>query len=395
MFRGKTTYITFAITCFLLCIALLQTLQFGVERIPLKLIFYGENLDEVKVNYSNNITTSTSLDTLSCSSNVCIFNVPEYAFTRYLNISLNYSDSLEIHKIEIHGNKNYITIKPRDFPNYLRYKQFTYNTKNNRFYPTSDFDNNQTKRLDIRTIDLSNLIIDLYIKRIPQKTILLISIVITLILTILLYFISLKSEELKTASMIIVAIIIATSSIFSYIKFNQKNTIKENLYEADIFDIIKPHTPNNLIYNGDFKYGLMFWGYDSDSTTHQLVDTPYGKGVKITRGDGDGGYWSLRYYGKPITYHKNKTYVINFKYKIIKSVYKKVFNVGWWINRQNNEYRKVYDLNYKTKQLGNGWIYLEAYYRFSEDQHNLICLLNSLKDNSEIIITDVGIYEKI
>jgi hypothetical protein len=221
-----------------------------------------------------------------------------------------------------------------------------------------------------------------------------ISLVFSILTLIIYYWVSFKNKTLQTIALIIATVIFVTASLYSFVRFNHQNTIKENLTETDIFDIIKPHTPNNLIYNGDFKYGLMFWGYDSDSTTHQLVDTPYGKGVRIIRGDGNGGYWSLRYFGKPIVYQKNHTYEIKFKYKNLKGDNHKVFNVGWWVNKDSKEYKKSYNLVLETRQLGNGWVCLKSSYNFIEDHNNLICLLNSLNDHTEIIIADVAIYEK-
>ena len=392
MYRNKKIlYTTFAILSFLFCFAFLQTIQLGGERVPLSLTVYGRNLEGIKTHYNNKITRNTPLDIDSSSSKYCSLTIPEYAFVRSFVLALNYNDSLEIHKIELQGNSNKITINAEDIPNYLRYDRFIYNTKTKKFFPTDTITNNPNANIVIRTVDISDLIIDLYIKRLPENKGIMISLVFSILTLIIYYWVSFKNKTLQTIALIIATVIFVTASLYSFVRFNHQNTIKENLTEADIFDIIKPHTPNNLIYNGDFKYGLMFWGYDSDSTTHQLVDTPYGKGVRIIRGDGNGGYWSLRYFGRPIIYHENHTYQIQFKYKVIKGEVIP-FNIGFWINKEDIGYGAHRQKIYSTP-LDNNWYNAEVNYEFIKGYQNRVCILNSLQDYSDIVIADIFMYD--
>lgn len=391
MYRNKKLlYTTFAILSFLFCFAFLQTIQLGGERVPLSLTVYGRNLEGIKAHYNNKITRNTPLDIDSSSSKYCNLTIPEYAFVRSFVLALNYNDSLEIHKIELQGNSNKITINAEDIPNYLRYDRFIYNTKTKKFFPTDTITNNPNANIVIRTVDISDLIIDLYIKRLPENKGIMLSLVFSILTLIIYYWVSFKNKTLQTIALIIATVFFVTASLYSFVRFNHQNTIKENLTEADIFDIIKPHTPNNLIYNGDFKYGLMFWGYDSDSTTHQLVDTPYGKGVRIIKTNSLGG-WHLRYNGKPIVYLRNHEYQILFKLKVEKSLTKIPFHVGWWIKQGQIDYKTAYGLEKEYFSLDNDWALIRCSYTFNSTYDNLSCFLHDLQNNTEIIITDIQI----
>jgi hypothetical protein len=149
-------------------------------------------------------------------------------------------------------------------------------------------------------------------------------------------------------------------------------------------------TVRNLLYNGDFKLGKLNWIPNADSTTHTLIDTPYGKGIRVERTNGDGGWWSLRYMGRPIIYNVGHRYQIKFKFKIEKGN-ALPFHIGWWVNEDNNFYPS--NLPLELKVLKNGWTEATCSYRFSQTAYDLATFLNSLEDNSIVDITSVELND--
>lgn len=150
----------------------------------------------------------------------------------------------------------------------------------------------------------------------------LLSVILTIISFLLLYFLKwLKTNTFleniirfnKINNVIKFSIIFLLINIFAIIFYSinkvdylielktndsiYNNKILNKKYE--IFNKINHNPKNNLLYNGNFKYNLMFWTVYADSTFVSLIDTPYGKGVRIKRTDGDGGYWPFKYAGRP------------------------------------------------------------------------------------------------
>jgi hypothetical protein len=148
------------------------------------------------------------------------------------------------------------------------------------------------------------------------------------------------------------------------------------------------HQPKNLIYNGDFKLGKRYWSSSSDSTFHSIITTPYGRGIRISRGNGDGKNWALKYDGKPIIYYKDHTYQIRFLFKVHKGN-GIPFSVGWWVDLP----QRAYSLPLKTMQLQDGWIEASCSYKFKETVQNPYTLLNGLNNNSVVDIAKVEITD--
>ena len=142
----------------------------------------------------------------------------------------------------------------------------------------------------------------------------------------------------------------------------------------------------NLISNGDFKLGTANWITDADSTTHAIIETPFGSGIRVSRTNGDGGSWSLRYMGRPIIYNAGHKYQIRFLYKIEKGS-GIPFNIGWWVNEGNGFVGS--NLPLEIIKMRDGWNEATCSYVFNQTHYNMATFLNSLQDFSIIDITNI------
>jgi hypothetical protein len=141
----------------------------------------------------------------------------------------------------------------------------------------------------------------------------------------------------------------------------------------------------NLYNNGDFSQGLTYWQTQApDSIIHNIIDTEYGKAVRIKRYEGI-GYWSLVYKGREVYYHKDLTYNINFKCRVIEGE-NIPFKVGWWVKEygcfQN-------DLQIEVKKMDKEWLDCSVSYTFNNYHKGLISFINSQTQNSIIDIADI------
>ncbi len=170
------------------------------------------------------------------------------------------------------------------------------------------------------------------------------------------------------------------------------NLVNGDIYKSYIdlknefwFDYTNEDTGENLLYNGDFRYGYNFWHVDApDPIKHEIINTEYGKAIRVTRTNGN-GFWPLKYKGREIHYYQGVTYTFKFKYRVIKGS-GVPFSIGWWLDEgkgyQNN-------LPYHRKDLSNGWVEFAASYTFKEDQSNLQTFMNSQKANTVVEFTDI------
>ena len=147
----------------------------------------------------------------------------------------------------------------------------------------------------------------------------------------------------------------------------------------------------NLIYNGDFESGTRFWLPAASATEHSIVETPYGKGIKVLRKDGVGTYWSLLYDGRPIIYHAEHSYKLSFSFKVAKGS-GIPFYVGWQAADGYRGYPS-YSLPYKITMLKDGWTKAVCIDKFASTHYDLPTFLNSLKNNSEVEIADVRLED--
>lgn len=148
---------------------------------------------------------------------------------------------------------------------------------------------------------------------------------------------------------------------------------------------------NNLFYNGSFYYNLLFWIPDANATRHEIIKTPFGNGIRVSRANGDGGYWSLRYGGRPIIYYANHTYKIKFNLKIEKGN-NLPFNIGWWVNDANQGFI-AHVLPLTVKKIQDGWSEVTCAYKFKETHFDLPTFLNSLQDSSIVDIANIELTD--
>lgn len=141
----------------------------------------------------------------------------------------------------------------------------------------------------------------------------------------------------------------------------------------------------NLLYNGDFNYGLQFWEHIApDSIEHEIIDTKYGRAIRVSRFDGK-GYWPLGYKGRKLQYYKGLRYTYRFKYRVVKG--KGIpFNIGWWIN-EGEGFKN--DLPYKIRKIDNEWTEFTCSYEFKNNQTGLQTFMNSQHANSVVDFADI------
>ena len=179
--------------------------------------------------------------------------------------------------------------------------------------------------------------------------------------------------------------------IFSDQVSNTDLEVMEYLKNYDLKNFAEP-APKNLISNGDFILRNVFWVPGADSTFHSIVETPYGSGIKVSRLNGNGGDWSLRYVGRPIIYHAGHKYVLSFLYKVIEGN-DMPFNIGWWVNDGGQGFIETVSLPLKIINYEYGWKKAVCSYRFKETHYDLGAFLNSLQDYSTVIIAKVALYD--
>ncbi len=148
------------------------------------------------------------------------------------------------------------------------------------------------------------------------------------------------------------------------------------------------HDCNNLFYNSDFYDDLKYWSSiqsnNDDISMNVITDSVNSRFIRINRNSGN-GFWQLYYIGRPIYYHKNLTYSISFKYRIIKGG-GLPFSVGWEIEEDGKFIRNTP----ATVTLDqSGWYSYFTSHEFAENQSNAICFLNSLQPQTIVDIKDI------
>ena len=135
----------------------------------------------------------------------------------------------------------------------------------------------------------------------------------------------------------------------------------------------------NLINNGDFRHGLGFWLYSADSLNIKIAGNNSQKYAVITRGNGDGGFWSLYYGGRIIEFKENDVYEVSFK---MKPIYPQTipFSVGFDT--------ELY-LPLEIDTLRDGWLSIKAKYTPKNNQSQIPFPITQQIDNSQFYITDI------
>lgn len=142
---------------------------------------------------------------------------------------------------------------------------------------------------------------------------------------------------------------------------------------------------NNLYFNGDFKDELTNWEASyPDSINHELIDTKYGKAIRIKKSN-EVGRWSLKYKGRGIYYHKDLTYKIHFKYRVLKGD-EIPFKIGWGALYDSEN---CHDLHKEIIPLEQGWYDCIVQYKFNSNHQNPNSFLHSQLPNTIIDIADI------
>lgn len=152
----------------------------------------------------------------------------------------------------------------------------------------------------------------------------------------------------------------------------------------------------NMLQNGDFAEGLKNWEIGvpptDTSVTLNVIDTPYGKGVQLSRTASDNGYWPLRYLGST-SYIAGHTYTWQFKYKVVQGI-GVPFQVGWWLDDTGTGTHLV-NVPVVSTPLANGWYLGTASHTFVRTQNNFTDALgvNSVLSHSILQFADITLVD--
>lgn len=163
-------------------------------------------------------------------------------------------------------------------------------------------------------------------------------------------------------------------------------TCDDTLNRPNYVDQIRSVEGVNIFYNSNFVSGLEYWDSEApDSISHELIDTKYGKALRVSRNSGH-GYWPLVYKGREIFYYKNLTYNFRFKYRVIKGD-NAPFNIGWWLEEED---QKMHILRKDIFPLDEEWYECIASYKFEKDHYGSIStFMNSQSANTVIDFADI------
>ena len=230
-------------------------------------------------------------------------------------------------------------------------------------------------------------------------------IVLILILSIYRYHRDKKKLMISVLPMLFLAFCLV--GIFSYLSgmkrmdmvFVEKCYKLQILFDKDIsfeefylklrMKLTKKHrieSGGNLFYNGDLRYGLLDWENISNQPaciSFMLVGES-DKAIRVSNSCEIGG-WQVYYAGRPIFYHKDRTYDLSFTYRVLAGQ-EKPFNVGWWVY-EKNAYRHA--LPQKITPIDSAWNRCEVSYKFLQDHLNSTCFINSLDSGAIIEVKDI------
>ncbi|MCD4714703.1 MAG: hypothetical protein K8R73_15615 [Clostridiales bacterium] len=191
------------------------------------------------------------------------------------------------------------------------------------------------------------------------------------------------------------------TDLFEFMNSQLANTIIDfaniELTCEDVFDghnyadQLKPKKQSNLLYNSNFRHGLEFWdAISDDSIYHKIIDTEFGKAVRVVRDEGAGG-WPLAYQGRDIHYYRDLTYTFRFKFRVVKgddSGFK--IGWGWWDEDKGSQIRIIKKIIYP---IGNDWFECVGSYAFEQDHlERIYTFMNNQKSNTIFDFTDIELF---
>jgi hypothetical protein len=143
-----------------------------------------------------------------------------------------------------------------------------------------------------------------------------------------------------------------------------------------------------IIERNSFSTNPEYWAKNPDSETAiSKAETPFGNGIKLTKKGTKREGFSLYYVGPKILYLANHTYKISFNVKFI-SGDSNSFSVGWWTEDGGSGTSNTQSLDKIIAPIGNNWFNCTSTYTFFENQIGIPGFINSVRDNTEIIISD-------
>jgi hypothetical protein len=163
-------------------------------------------------------------------------------------------------------------------------------------------------------------------------------------------------------------------------------TCNDTLNRPYYLDQVLQADGKNLYYNSNFVHGLKFWGsVTQDSIDHSIVDTRFGKAIRVSRKDGK-GMWPLVYLGREIYYYKDLTYYFRFKFRVLEGT-GIPFKIGW---RALEESPIPYNLHKDIFPIEDEWFECIASYQFSKDQYGeILAFLNNQLANTTVDLADI------
>lgn len=194
------------------------------------------------------------------------------------------------------------------------------------------------------------------------------------------------------------------ASIYCYVSkdFDGKSVelLAEGLFTGNaksqylVFDAKKLNRDKNfnLISNGNFENGTSFWLPKADSTKHFLIDTPFGKGVRVKRTNGNEGDWPLLYSGRRMFLYANHTYKLHFFFKVVQGI-SLPFNIGWWLDDAGQGIMRTAVLPIDIIEREDGWMEATCSYKFRETHISDYFFMNSLRSNSVVDFAKIELFD--
>lgn len=176
---------------------------------------------------------------------------------------------------------------------------------------------------------------------------------------------------------------------YSYSKFSDK--FKLNKFRFKYFD---EFNKSNLLQNGNFENGFLFWLENTTNLSRKIIKTQWGNGVELKKGKSKPKLWSLIYQGRKIYYHKGDTYRLCFKCKPIKGD-NQSFSTGWSFvdsisDLKNNQ--RINNLPKRIIPLENGWFEVECVHKFNRNAISPPMFLSYQEPNTIIQIADIRLF---
>ncbi len=229
------------------------------------------------------------------------------------------------------------------------------------------------------------------------------------------FYISLRGNNFKVFIGVLIGLIFISALSFNKLKiayFLSENTL-ENISQLAYryYNMINPNANyeifsdklkmnnvryvsklnDNLIANGDFEFDMLYWTHNAKGLRVAIVETPYGKGIKLSKDDALPGLWSLLYRGRRIYFHGAHQYELEYKCKpVIGDVNSIMAGFALGENTKDINGIRSFDLKKNIDTLTEeSWYQINCEYEFIKDEKNCLGFFNYQLPNTQLIISDV------